>query len=109
MNTISPGIIFTPFAKEEFAGPRGPGYRRKVELSAAGLVGTPDEVANVAALLMGPEGGFITGSDFPMDGGVTLIELEYARKLLTTPPTSPPSRSHLINSIAAICALRTSH
>jgi hypothetical protein len=26
--------------------------------------GTPDEVANVAALLMGPDGGFITGSDF---------------------------------------------
>jgi hypothetical protein len=28
-------------------------------------------VANVAALLMGPDGGFITGSDFLMDGGVT--------------------------------------
>jgi NAD(P)-dependent dehydrogenase (short-subunit alcohol dehydrogenase family) len=42
-----------------------------IELSAAGRVGTPDEVANVAALLMGPEGGFITGSDFLMDGGVT--------------------------------------
>jgi NAD(P)-dependent dehydrogenase (short-subunit alcohol dehydrogenase family) len=71
VNTISPGIIFTPLAKDEFAGPRGPGYRRMVELSAAGRVGTPDEVANVAALLMGPEGGFISGSDFLMDGGVT--------------------------------------
>jgi hypothetical protein len=28
-------------------------------------------VGNVAALLMGPDGGFITGSDFLMDGGVT--------------------------------------
>jgi hypothetical protein len=28
-------------------------------------------VANVAALLMGPDGGFISGSDFLMDGGVT--------------------------------------
>jgi NAD(P)-dependent dehydrogenase (short-subunit alcohol dehydrogenase family) len=71
VNTISPGIIFTPLAKDEFAGPRGPGYRRMIELSAAGRVGTPDEVANVAALLMGPEGGFISGSDFLMDGGVT--------------------------------------
>lgn len=71
VNTISPGIIFTPLAKDEFAGPRGPGYRRMIEISAAGRVGTPDEVANVAALLMGPEGGFITGSDFLMDGGVT--------------------------------------
>jgi NAD(P)-dependent dehydrogenase (short-subunit alcohol dehydrogenase family) len=42
-----------------------------IELSAAKRVGTPDEVGNVAALLMGPEGGFITGSDFLMDGGVT--------------------------------------
>jgi NAD(P)-dependent dehydrogenase (short-subunit alcohol dehydrogenase family) len=71
VNTISPGIIFTPLAKDEFAGPRGPGYRRMIELSAAGRVGTPDEVASVAALLMGPDGGFITGSDFLMDGGVT--------------------------------------
>ncbi|KQV32924.1 SDR family oxidoreductase [Massilia sp. Root335] len=71
VNTISPGIIFTPLAKDEFAGPRGPGYRRMIEASAAGRVGTPDEVANVAALLMGPEGGFISGSDFLIDGGVT--------------------------------------
>jgi NAD(P)-dependent dehydrogenase (short-subunit alcohol dehydrogenase family) len=33
--------------------------------------GTPDEVATVAALLMGPDGAFITGSDVLMDGGVT--------------------------------------
>jgi NAD(P)-dependent dehydrogenase (short-subunit alcohol dehydrogenase family) len=33
--------------------------------------GTPDEVGNVAALLMGREGAFITGSDILMDGGVT--------------------------------------
>lgn len=71
VNTISPGIIFTPFAKDEFAGPRGPGYRRMIELSSAKRVGTPDEVGSVAALLMGQEGGFITGSDFLMDGGVT--------------------------------------
>ena len=42
-----------------------------IELSAAGRAGTPDEVGTVAALLMGPEGAFITGSDFLMDGGVT--------------------------------------
>ncbi|WP_136513141.1 SDR family oxidoreductase [Geomonas edaphica] len=71
VNTISPGIICTPLAKDELAGPRGPGYRRMIELSAAGRIGTPDEVGAVAALLMGPEGTFITGSDFLMDGGVT--------------------------------------
>lgn len=71
VNTISPGIVCTPLAKEELAGSRGPGYRRMLELSPAGRIGTPDEVAAVGALLMGPDGGFITGSDFLMDGGVT--------------------------------------
>jgi NAD(P)-dependent dehydrogenase (short-subunit alcohol dehydrogenase family) len=71
INTISPGIIFTPLAKDELSGPRGDGYRRMISASAAGRGGTPDEVGNVAALLMGPDGTFITGSDFLMDGGVT--------------------------------------
>ena len=71
VDTISPGIIMTPLARDELTGPRGAGYRRMIELSVAGRAGTPDEVANVAALLMGPDGGFITGSDFLMDGGVT--------------------------------------
>jgi NAD(P)-dependent dehydrogenase (short-subunit alcohol dehydrogenase family) len=71
INTISPGIVMTPLAKDELAGPRGAGYRRMIEGSTAKRAGTPDEVGAVAALLMGPEGGFITGSDFLMDGGVT--------------------------------------
>jgi len=71
INTISPGIIITPLAKDELAGPRGDGYRRMIELSAVGRAGTPDEVGTVGALLMGPDGAFITGSDFLMDGGVT--------------------------------------
>jgi NAD(P)-dependent dehydrogenase (short-subunit alcohol dehydrogenase family) len=71
INSISPGIIITPLAKDELTGPRGGGYRRMIELCPVGRAGTPDEVANVAALLMGPEGAFITGSDFLMDGGVT--------------------------------------
>src|SRR5208337_933103 len=71
VNTISPGIIITPLANDELSGPRGAGYRRMIEVSAAGRAGTPDEVGNVGALLMGAEGAFITGSDFLMDGGVT--------------------------------------
>lgn len=71
VNTISPGIIMTPLAKDELSGPRGAGYRRMIELSAAGRAGTPDEVGTVGALLMGPDGAFINGSDFLMDGGVT--------------------------------------
>ena len=71
INTISPGIIITPLANDELKGPRGPGYRRMLEVSAAGRAGTPDEVGTVGALLMGADGAFITGSDFLMDGGVT--------------------------------------
>lgn len=71
INTISPGIIFTPLAQDELAGPRGEGYRRMIALSPAGRGGTPDEVGTVGALLLGADGAFITGSDFLMDGGVT--------------------------------------
>ena len=70
LNTISPGIIITPLANEELKGPLGDIYRKMISTSPAGRAGTPDEVANVAALLMSQDGSFITGSDFLMDGGV---------------------------------------
>lgn len=70
LNTISPGIIITPLANEELNGPLGDIYRKMISTSPAGRAGTPDEVANVAALLMRQEGSFITGSDFLIDGGV---------------------------------------
>jgi NAD(P)-dependent dehydrogenase (short-subunit alcohol dehydrogenase family) len=71
INTISPGIVITPLALDELTGSRGEGYRRMLEQSPAGRAGTPDEVATVAHLLLGPDGAWITGSDFLMDGGVT--------------------------------------
>ena len=71
INTISPGIVITPLAKDELSGPRGEGYRRMIEVCAAGRAGTPDEIGNLGALLMGADGTFITGSDFLIDGGVT--------------------------------------
>jgi NAD(P)-dependent dehydrogenase (short-subunit alcohol dehydrogenase family) len=71
VNTISPGIIITPLANDELDGPRGAGYRQMIKGCPVGRAGTPDEVGNVAALLMGHDGAFVTGSDFLMDGGVT--------------------------------------
>jgi NAD(P)-dependent dehydrogenase (short-subunit alcohol dehydrogenase family) len=71
VNTMSPGIVITPLAKDELTGPRGESYRRMIDLSPVGRAGTPDEIASLAALLMGPDGAFITGSDFLIDGGVT--------------------------------------
>jgi NAD(P)-dependent dehydrogenase (short-subunit alcohol dehydrogenase family) len=70
INAISPGIIYTPLAKDEMTGPNAAGYQRMIDLCPARRGGTPDEVGAAAAFLMGPEGAFITGSDLLMDGGV---------------------------------------
>ena len=71
VNSISPGIIVTPLAIDEFNGPRGDFYKNMFAKCPAGRPGTADEVANVAELLMSDKGAFITGSDFLMDGGAT--------------------------------------
>ncbi|MDO7904817.1 SDR family oxidoreductase [Paenibacillus sp. JX-17] len=71
INSISPGIIVTPLAIDEFNGPRGEFYKNMFAKCPAGRPGTADEVANVAELLMMPHGAFITGSDFLIDGGAT--------------------------------------
>lgn len=71
VNAISPGIVMTPLSRAELSGPHGDGYRRMIQSCPAGRAGTADEVATVAALLMGPDGAFLTGSDILMDGGAT--------------------------------------
>lgn len=71
INSVSPGIIVTPLAIDEFNGPRGDFYKNMFAKCPAGRPGTADEVANVAELLLGEKGAFITGSDFLMDGGAT--------------------------------------
>lgn len=71
INSISPGIIVTPLAIDEFNGPRGDFYKNMFAKSPAGRPGTADEVANVAELVMSSKGAFITGSDFLIDGGAT--------------------------------------
>jgi NAD(P)-dependent dehydrogenase (short-subunit alcohol dehydrogenase family) len=70
VNAISPGIILTPLAQHELDSPIGAAYRSLIEASAAKRMGTPDEVAAAAAYLLGPEAGFVTGSDLLIDGGV---------------------------------------
>jgi len=71
INSISPGIIVTPLAIDEINGPRGDFYTNMFAKCPAGRPGTADEVANVAELLMSPQGAFITGADFLIDGGAT--------------------------------------
>jgi NAD(P)-dependent dehydrogenase (short-subunit alcohol dehydrogenase family) len=70
LNSISPGIVLTPLAEHEMSSPVGPVYRAMIEASVAKRVGTPDEIASAAAYLLGPDAGFITGSDLLIDGGV---------------------------------------
>ncbi|WP_308774026.1 SDR family oxidoreductase [uncultured Bilophila sp.] len=71
INSISPGIIVTPLAIDEFNGPRGDFYKNMFAQCPAGRPGTADEIANVAELLMSDRGAFITGADFLIDGGAT--------------------------------------
>lgn len=71
INSISPGIIVTPLAIDEFNGPRGDFYKTMFAKCPAGRPGTADEVANVAELIMSNRSAFITGADFLIDGGAT--------------------------------------
>jgi len=70
LNSLSPGIIMTPLAMDELNSPAGDAYKRMIRASAAGRVGTPDEIGSAAAFLMGRDGSFITGADLLIDGGV---------------------------------------
>lgn len=70
INCLSPGIISTPLARDEMTGPNAAGYARMIETSAARRMGTPSDVAELAALLLDERGSFVTGSDFLIDGGV---------------------------------------
>lgn len=71
INSISPGIIVTPLAIDEFNGPRGAFYKNMFAKCPAGRPGTADEVATVAELLLSEKADFISGSDFLIDGGAT--------------------------------------
>lgn len=68
INTLSPGIIVTPLAYDEFAA-AGESYQRMIDASAAERSGTSDEIAEAGAFLLGEHAGFITGTDLLIDGG----------------------------------------
>lgn len=79
LNSISPGMVATPMGHAEFDGPSGDGMRAAVAASAARRVGTPADVASAAAFLLGPDAGYITGTDLLVDGGVTAARAQVAR------------------------------
>jgi len=69
VNTISPGVISTPMGLAELQGPLGAYIQSMIDLSGAGRMGTPDDIAGAAAFLAGPDSSFITGNDILVDGG----------------------------------------
>ena len=70
VNSIRPGIIVTPLAQHELTSAIGDGYRAMVEASPSKRMAPPEEIAVAASYLLGPDAGFITGSDLLIDGGV---------------------------------------
>ena len=68
INSISPGIIVTPLAYDEFNGP-GTTYQNMIDNSAVMRTGSIDEIAEAGAFLLGEHAKFITGSDLLIDGG----------------------------------------
>ena len=77
VNTISPGIIVTPLAYDEFDAP-GNTYQDMIAASPARRAGTSDEIAAAGAFLLGPDAAFITGTDLLVDGG-TIAALKSGR------------------------------
>ncbi len=72
-NSISPARVHTPFV-DGFIAKNYPGQEAEMfdKLSKSqpiGRMGKPDEVAALALFLCSDESGFITGCDYPIDGG----------------------------------------
>ena len=70
---ISPARVHTPFVdgflKKNYAGREKEMFNRLSQTQPIGRMGEPDEVASLALFLCSDEASFITGVDYPLDGG----------------------------------------
>jgi NAD(P)-dependent dehydrogenase (short-subunit alcohol dehydrogenase family) len=71
INSISPGIISTAMGIQELNGNSGKVMKAMIDRSAAGRIGTPDDIAAAVDFLLSPAASFITGADLVVDGGIT--------------------------------------
>lgn len=72
-NSISPGRVHTPFV-DDFLRKNYPGKEKEMFDALArtqpiGRMGKPEEIANLVLYLCSDEAAFITGCDYPIDGG----------------------------------------
>lgn len=70
VNAISPGVISTAMGRAELDGPSGEVMRMLIDRSAARRLGTPEDIADAAAFLLGPHASYVTGTNLLVDGGV---------------------------------------
>lgn len=72
-NCISPARVHTPFVdgylKKVYPGREEEMFKVLSAAQPIGRMGTPEEVAALALFLCSDESGFITGTDYPLDGG----------------------------------------
>ena len=72
-NCISPARIHTPFVDEylqkNYPGKEKEMYEALAKTQPIGRMGTPEEVAHLILYLCSDEASFITGCDYPVDGG----------------------------------------
>lgn len=71
-NTISPGMIDTPFSESLLQNPAF--LEKRLALTPLRRVGQADEIAGVAVMLASRAGGFITGQNIVVDGGTTISD-----------------------------------
>lgn len=72
-NCISPARVHTPFVdgfiKKNYPGKEDEMFDKLSKTQPIGRMGKPEEIANLALYLCSDEASFITGTDFPIDGG----------------------------------------
>jgi 2-keto-3-deoxy-L-fuconate dehydrogenase len=72
-NSISPARVHTPFVdgfiSKNYAGKEEEMFEKLSQSQPIGRMGKPDEIAALALYLCSDEAGFITGCDYPIDGG----------------------------------------
>ena len=76
-NSVSPGRVHTAFVdgylKQHYPGQEAEMFEKLAKTQPIGRMGKPDEIAHLLVYLASEEASFITGTDFPIDGGLLTL------------------------------------